>query len=248
MNGSRPEASPARPLAAWKLPPIVAGIALPIVGGFYVGGPGLGMAVGALAAATIIVLAVRKPPLQAIVPVMTEDLRAHSLVVLNGPLDDSPVAASLATHLAQAGGGGHASPEVLLLAPCRQRFLHRWTSDVGPGQQRAQLNLVHAVAALAAAGIEASARVGDENVVQAVEDTLRSFPATEVVLVGNGPGRQAQAAAQSLVDRLQVPLRQLGSNPEPPEIRPRCEHAGDERLLGQARRPARVSHRRFRAV
>ena len=68
VNGKRPEAPAARPhLAAWKSPPIVAGIALPIVGGFYIGGPGLGMAVGALAAATIIVLAVRKPPLQAIV-------------------------------------------------------------------------------------------------------------------------------------------------------------------------------------
>lgn len=247
MNSNRSEASAARPqLAAWKLPPIVAGIALPIVAGFYVGGPGLGMAVGALAAATIIVLAVRKPPLQAIAPPWTADLRAHILVVLGCPLDDSPAAPSLAAHLMQTGARERGAPEILVLAPCRQRFLDRWTSDVGPGQHRAQRNLVHAVATLAAAGIEASARVGDEDVVQAVEDELRNFPATEVVLVGDG---QTQAAVQDLSERLQVPLRQLGSDAESPEIPPRCKHAGrDERLLGQARRAARVSHRRLRAI
>ena len=39
------------------------------------------------------------------------------------------------------------------------------------------------VAALAKAGVKAEARVGDEDVVQAVEDQLQTFPATEVVLV-----------------------------------------------------------------
>jgi hypothetical protein len=219
MNSNRSEVVAARPhLAAWKLPPIVAGIALPIIGGFYIGGPGLGMAVGALAAATIIVLAVRKPPLQAIVPLRAADLRAHILVVLGGPLDDSPAAASLVTHLRQAGADRGASPEVVLLTPCRQRFLDRWTSDVGPGQHRAQLSLVHAVATLATAGIEANARVGDENVVQAVEDELRSFPATEVALVSDGRGEQDQTAAQALIDRLQVPLHQFGSDTKASEM------------------------------
>lgn len=219
MSGNRPEEPTARPqLAAWKLPPIVAGIALPIIAGFYVGGPGLGMAVGALAAATIIVLAVRKPPLRAIVPLRAGDLRAHILVVLGGPLDESPAAVSLAAHLRQAIAGEHGLPEVLLLAPCRQRFLDRWTSDVGPGRHRAQLNLVHAVATLASAGIEASARVGDENVVQAVEDELHSFPATEVLLVSDDSGEQAQAATAALADRLQVPFRQLDGTAASPGI------------------------------
>jgi hypothetical protein len=213
MNGNRPVARPQ--LAAWKLPPIVAAIALPIIGGFYVGGPGLGMAIGALAAATIIVLAVRKPPLQAIVPLRAGDSRAHILVVLGGPLDDSPAAASLTAHLEQAGAAAGTSPDVLLVAPCRQRFLDRWTSDVGPGRHRAQRNLVHAVATLATGGIEARARVGDENAVQAVEDVLGSFPATEVIVVGDGPGGKVEAATEGLVNRLQVPLRRLGWDAEP---------------------------------
>jgi hypothetical protein len=249
MNDSRPEASTARShLAAWKLPPTVASIALPIIAGFYVGGPGLGMAVGALAAAAIIVIAVRKPPLQSIVPLEAADLRAHILVVLSGPLDES-AAAPLTAHLTQAGAGGSASPEVLLVAPCRQRFLDRWTSDVGPGRDRAQRNLVQAAAELARTGIEASARIGDENLVQTVEDELRSFPATEVILVSDGSVEEAQTAAQALIDRLQVPLRQFGGDAASPKIPPGCKHAGgDERLLGQARRPARVSHRRLRAT
>src|ERR1044072_4832938 len=118
MNSDRLQEPPARPqLAAWKLPPIVAGIALPIIGGFYVGGPGLGMAVGGLAAATTIVLAARQPPLQAIVPRRAADLRAHILVVLGGPLDDASAAASLVAHLRQTGASEHGAPELLLLAP-----------------------------------------------------------------------------------------------------------------------------------
>ena len=63
-------------LAAWKLPLIVAAIAVSIVAGFYIGGPGLGMAVGALAASSIIVMAVRNPPWgHPIVPAVLLDLR-----------------------------------------------------------------------------------------------------------------------------------------------------------------------------
>jgi len=55
-------------LAAWKLPLIVAGICVSIVGAFYVGGPGIGMAEGSLVAGIIVVMAVRHPPLHPIVP------------------------------------------------------------------------------------------------------------------------------------------------------------------------------------
>lgn len=208
MRSDRPEEPVTRPRqpAAWKLPPIVAGIALPIVAGFYLGGPGLGMAVGALAAATIVVLAVRKPPLQPIVPAPAADLREHILVVLDGEVDETGLAESLLRHIG-TGSGGQTAPEVVLVAPCRQSFLDRWASNLGPGRERAQHDLVHAVAALAAAGIEATARVGDESVVQTIEDELRSYTATQVVLAG-GPGGRAdeEAAVGDLEGRLRVPL------------------------------------------
>jgi hypothetical protein len=69
-------------IAAWKFPLIVKAIAVSIVGGFYLGGPGLGMAVGALAASAIVVMAVRRPPLYPIVPAPVRDLREHLLVVV----------------------------------------------------------------------------------------------------------------------------------------------------------------------
>jgi hypothetical protein len=211
MKSNRPEHPAAQPqhLAAWKLPPIVACIALPIVGGFYVGGPGLGMAVGALAAAAIIVLAVRKPPLHPIVPPAAADLRHRILVVLAGPLDETGLAEFMLGHVEP--GSTWTEPEIVLVAPCRQRFLERWTSDIGPGRERAQRDLVHAVAALAGSGLEATARLGDEDVVQTVEDQLRSFPAGEVVLAYGGAGEGDSAVAtQALGERLQVPLYLAG--------------------------------------
>jgi pimeloyl-ACP methyl ester carboxylesterase len=203
-------------LAAWKLPPIVAGIAISIVGGFYLGGPGFGMAVGALAAATILVLAARKPPLGPIVAPVANDLCRHVLVVLEAPLQ-SPVEIRAVVAAAGSGAADIFEPDVLLLAPCAGRRLDRWTSDVGPAREQAQRTLVLSVAALAGAGIAATARAGDENLVQAVEDTLRSFPATEVVLAGGeDPGRYAEdRRVQELRSRLQVPLLVLvGDEPK----------------------------------
>jgi hypothetical protein len=194
-------------LDAWKLPPIVAAITVPIVAGFYLGGPGLGMAVGALAAAVIVVMAVRKPPLRAISPPQAEDLRRHILVVVTAPLEDS----STIEATVGATSANHKDvfePDVVLVAPCHSHFLERWTSDVGPGRERAQRNLVLSVAALAAAGITASARVGDEDVTQAVEDILQDFPATEVV-VADGAMPTDNDALENMRARLRVPLRHI---------------------------------------
>ncbi len=190
-----------RVLPAWKLPPIVAAIALSIVAGFYVGGPGLGMAVGALAAATIVVMAVRNPPRPRIVPTPASDLRPRALIVLGAALDD-PGAEVVADILERLGDEG--PPEVLLISPCRSRFLERWTSDLEPGRHRAQQNLVLSSSVLAKAGIGATARVGDEDLVQMTEDELRSFAATEVVLVEEEQGREPET--NDLRARLAVPL------------------------------------------
>jgi hypothetical protein len=203
---SRPDQPP---LAAWKLGPIVAAITTSIVGGFYLGGPGLGMAVGASAAATILVLAARKPPLGPIVAPVATDLCRHLLVVLEAPLQ-SPAEIRAVVEATRFGTADVFEPDVLLLAPCAGRAIDRWTSDLGPAREQAQRNLVLSVAALAGAGVTATARAGDEELVQAVEDTLRSFPATEVVLAGGDPERYAgDRRVEELRSRLQVPFRVL---------------------------------------
>jgi hypothetical protein len=191
-------------MTAWKLPFAVSGIALPIISGFYAGGPGLGMAIGALAAATIIVLAVRKPPLEQVAIAAAPDARPRLLVVLDTVLEASGAVAvaALAKDVALAG----TLPEVLLIAPCRSNFAARWTSDLEAGRQRARTDLTRSAAALANLGIAASTRVGDENTVQMTEDTLSAFAATELVLTG---GKDGARIAEELRPRLTIPLYQV---------------------------------------
>jgi hypothetical protein len=211
---AEPAATQRRPaqagLAAWKLPLIVAAIAVSIVGGFYLGGPGLGMAVGGLAAGSIVAMAVRRPPLYPIVPAPLRDFRRHLLVVVTDALED----AAAIERIAAAARGADAEepePEVLVLTPARHRFFDRWACDVGPAQRQAQRKLVVSVASLAKARVPAAARVGDEDLVRAVEDELRSFPATEVILVTGDPQRDAagSAAAAQLQSRLETDLEHL---------------------------------------
>jgi hypothetical protein len=144
-------------LAAWKLPLIVAAIAVAIVAAFYVGGPGMGMAEGSIVAGIIV--------------------------------------------------------EVRVVAPARNRFLDRWACEVGPGRDRAQRNLVLSLASLAGAGVDASARIGDEDLVQTVTDQLREYPATEVFLVTSADGGNAAAAVEDLRSRLHAPFHLLRGEP-----------------------------------
>jgi hypothetical protein len=187
-------------LAAWKLPLIVAAIAITIVGGFYLGGPGLGMAVGALAASAIVVMAVRHPPLYPITPARRRDHRDHLLVVVEEPLEDGEAIERIAAQ---------PEAEVRVVAPARMNFLDRWASDTKPSRERAERNLVLTLASLARADIDATARVGDEDVVQTVTDQLREYPATEVMLVTAPAGEEAETAACELRTRLRAPFHHL---------------------------------------
>lgn len=191
-------------MTAWKLPLAVSAISLPIVAGFYVGGPGLGMAVGALAAATIIVLAVRKPPLEQVAIATASDAQPRLLVVLAGVLEvpGAVAIAALAEDAALAG----VLPEVLLIAPCRSSFAERWASDLKPGRRRAQADLDQGAALLADLGLVTSTHVGDENTVQMTEDALGGFAATELVLVDDRVG-----AAKALAPRLSIQLHRVQS-------------------------------------
>ena len=200
-------------MAPWKLPLVVAGIVVPVVVGFWLGGPGVGVAVGALAATALIVIAVRQRPRNPIGQ-LPEDGRRHVLLVVTRPVDDPDAVRRL---LAAAGLQGGEEGEVRVLAPARIGFLDRWASDVEGARHRAQENLVTTVAALAKAGVVAEARVGDEDVVQAVEDQLQSFEADEVVLVGGEEEEEGGAderAARELEERLRAEFRHLTLSPQ----------------------------------
>jgi hypothetical protein len=198
-------------MAAWKLPLIVAALALPVVGAFLagaflVGGPALGFAAGALAVLVLLVVAARQRPERPIGEAPGGRGRRRVLVVAASPIEGpGPVAAVV--REVEAGGPGEAA-EVRVLAPASIGFLDRWASDVESARRRAQERLVTSVAALAAAGLEADARVGDEDVVQAVEDQLESYQADEVILVSARDG-DAEAAADELRARLRPRFRHL---------------------------------------
>lgn len=219
-------------MTAWKLPFAVSGIALPIIAGFYVGGPGLGMAVGALAAATIIVLAVRKPPLEQVAIAPAPDARPRLLVVLSAALEVSGAVAIAA--LTEDAGLAGALPKLLLIAPCRSSFAERWTSDLEPGRQRAWADLEQGAALLANLGLTTSTRVGDENTVQMTEDTLRGFAATELLIVGDGTD-----AAKALAARLPIPLHQVQAAGEQAEAKPALAQPGVS--IQRTIRPLRTS-------
>jgi hypothetical protein len=195
-------------VAAWKLPLVVAAIAVPIIVAFYVS-PGLGLAAGALAAVGIVVVAARQRPHDALGSAVTGLEPERLLVVVTSPVDD-PKAVDEIAALARRLGDGSGAADVLVLSPARIGFLDRWASDVDGARREAQRRLVITVAALAGADVAAEARVGDEDIVQAVEDQLESFAATAVVLV-TGPGEDAagEAATAELRRRLRVDLKRL---------------------------------------
>jgi hypothetical protein len=186
----------------WALPLIVAAIAIPIAAGFMVAGPALGLAIGALVGAAMIVVVARMRPHEKIEVARATDQRHRVLVVTLAPIED-PGAASEVAELARPDS------EVLVLSPALNRPLAHWASDLEGARDAAQRRLVLSLGSLAAAKVDARGAVGDSDTVQAVADTLREFPADEAVLIaqpmeGKGPGARALATLRS---RLDLPLR-----------------------------------------
>lgn len=192
-------------MAPWKLPLIVIAIAVPIVAAFAAGGPGVGVSVGALAAVALLVYAARQRPRGGIGE-PSKDGIGRLLVVVGRPVEDPATIAEIA---AAARPPEREPAEVLVLAPARIGFLDRWASDVEEARRQAQRNLVITVASLAKAGVAADARVGDEDLVQAVEDTIGGFAATEVILVAGEDDEAAARAAAELESRLRIGFRRL---------------------------------------
>lgn len=202
-------------LKPWLLPLIVVAIALPIVAAFEFTGPGGGLAVGAIAAATILFLAARATFDEPIEVASAPADRFTMLVVVTTPLED-PAQVGAIGEIAAAGAkstrpGAEQKPEVLLLAPATNSAFAHWLSDLRKARFDAQRRLTLSLAALATVDVDARGAVGDSDTVQAVEDTLRSFPAQEVVFVTRGGARSDVGEVRRRLDRpvrvLEVPAR-----------------------------------------
>ncbi|HKZ12812.1 MAG TPA: hypothetical protein VJL81_03095 [Solirubrobacterales bacterium] len=196
-------------MAPWKLPLLVLAIAVPIVAGTLLGGPGTGLALAALVAVAIVYWAVQMRPRGGIGEAPDTQVRRRLLVVVSRPVEDEATTTAIAV---EAGiDGTRDLAEVMVLAPLRIGFLDRWASDLEPAQEEAQKSLVISVASLARVGVVAEARVGDEDIVQAVEDQVGSYAATEVILVTAPDDEDPDAAhaAAELTGRLRTEFRRL---------------------------------------
>jgi hypothetical protein len=189
----------------------VLAIVVPVAAGFYAGGPGAGVGAAALVAVGIVVVAVRERPRGAIGESPSGLDRQRLLVVVSAAVEEPEAIKEIVDAAARTRSSSAADPEVLVLAPAQIGFLDRWASDLEGARREAQRRLVITVASLAKAGVTAEARVGDEDLVQAVEDQLQSYSATEVILAtGDAEEDPAgEAAAIELEPRLRAEFRRL---------------------------------------
>ena len=198
-------------LRSWTLPFVVLALIAPSVGAFALVGPQLGLAVGALTAATVVFAAARIRYDEPIAVAAAQDSRYRVLVVAPRALEHPEALAELARIAADGqrarGGESDGEPQVLVLAPARSSALARWASDVGAARSTAAHALAVSLASLAAAGLDGAGRIGDGDVVKAIEDELRSFAADEVAILP-GPGVE-RAEIEEVRRRLDRPVRVL---------------------------------------
>ena len=186
-----------RPFA---IPLIIAAICIPIVaamGAAGTFGAGLGMAVGALAATSLIVLAARSRPNRRLEVAGSRDAGRRVLVVAIAAATPGS-----AQRIAELAGS---ATDVRVVVPVPSQRLDRWLSAEDKARREAEGRLARSAGALVAAGLPVSGSVGDADPAQALEDELHEFAADEVILLtDNGKDPLAKVEA-----RLGLPLRRV---------------------------------------
>lgn len=180
---------------------------VPALAGFLFLDAGVGLFLGVATGATIIIVAARAvgdDPIEVAAP--GPGVAAGVLVLAVSAIDDTRTAGAVAA-VAERARDESGNERVLVVAPARSRLLDRWADDLEQGRFESQRVLAISLATLAAAGIEAEGRVGDGDPLRAAEDALRSYAASEVVVVAaeGGMGREIDR----LERRLERPLRRL---------------------------------------
>jgi hypothetical protein len=187
---------------SWAIPVILALICGSIVAAMGLAGvlgAGVGVAVGAVAATSLVVFASRTKPNRKLEVAQSDDDEHRVLV-----LATAEATAESAEQIARLSGE---TADLRLVVPVASHRLDRWMSAEDDARREAEARLARSAGALVAAGLPVSGSVGDHDPAQALEDELRDFPADEVVLlIGNG--RDPLAKVES---RLAIPLRRVNA-------------------------------------
>jgi hypothetical protein len=163
-------------------------------------GAGLGMAVGALAATSLIAFAARAKPEKRVEVAAPGDAARRALVI--AVAEPTPQAAERVAELAGS------ATDVRIVVPVPSHRLDRWLSAEDEARHEAEARLARSAGALTAAGLPVSGSVGDHDPAQALEDELRDFAADEVVLL-TGDGKDPLAKVEG---RLGIPLRRVSAD------------------------------------
>ena len=185
-------------MKSWQPPLLLVVLIVPAALGFVLAGPGLGLSIAGLSPVGLVVVALLVIPRDPIGRTPDPELARRLLVVTTFPIEDAVSIQRVADEVRI--GFDENDAEIRLLTPATNTFLRRWATDLERARDNAQRDLVVSVASLTLAGVDASASVGDEDLVQAVEDELVTFDATEVFLLTRGGS--GSAAAEQLRERL----------------------------------------------
>lgn len=187
---------------SWLAPLLI----VPMLVAFVLVGAQVGVALGVATVAGIIIVAARAQDRGTIEAAGAAPESPHGILVLAlVPIED-PRAAGVVAAIADPSRS-EAEGGVLVLSPARSTALDRWASDLEQARFESQRVLTVSVATLAAAGIEATGLVADSDPVLAVEDALRSYVASEVIVVADG--KRHADAIDELEERLDRPLRRV---------------------------------------
>jgi hypothetical protein len=155
----------------------------------------LGLAAGALAVATLVVIAARARPKEPI-EVGGDSGEGKLLLVVATREIGADDAAEIASHASGV-------TDLRVVVPTPSDRLSRWLSAEDEARQEGERMLARSAGALVAAGLPCSGSLGDHDPVQALEDELRDFAADEVVVFADPETQARLVAAES---RLSLPM------------------------------------------
>jgi hypothetical protein len=182
----------------WMLPLIVVALIAPIAIGLVLLGP-QGMVFAALLVGVALVIIVSRPQRGRPIEIAaSEDGRHHVLITATAAIDQPDLAEAIARHVERERGERDA--DVLILAPALNAPLDTLAVDVADARAAAAQRIETSLDRLRWAGLEARGSVGDSNPMLAIEDTLRAFPADEVLVVVD------EQTAEDLTSKLRVRL------------------------------------------